>query len=537
MFYYQFSAIVNALSLTGLGIVSLTRGPKANINFALVALSFSSALWSYFYFLWQISDSYTSALFSCRMLLLGVFFIPSTWFHFVTQLIEKKYNRFVFIGYISSVIFASLSFTPLLIKDLRPRLFFNYWPTAGSAFIWFMLIYIALVVPSFILLYQKHKTASGFQKIQLKILFWGALTGFIGGTTNFPLWYDIPLPPIGNILVSIFAIAVSYVMIKYQFMDIQIFVKRSLAYTLLITALTIFYLIFIYVIERYLQNAVGYKSLSVSLIFASLIAIIFTPLKNKIQHFIDRLFYQGTNDEIAQQNELLRREVIQAEKLKAVATLASGMAHEIKNPLTAIQTFTEYLPQKQHDPEFLNKFSTIVGKEVNRINDLVHQLLDFAKPTPSIFTELDIHAILDDITTFLSNEFVKKNISFLREYTAEQVIIPGDHNKLKQAFLNILLNALQACAEGGQIIIRTYNSNNSIEISIQDTGQGIAAKDLPYIFDPFFTRKENGTGLGLSITQGIVQEQGGMISVNSEIGRGATFLIQFPLKTQKILGR
>ena len=245
---------------------------------------------------------------------------------------------------------------------------------------------------------------------------------------------------------------------------------------------------------------------------------------------MDRFFFKGTPVEIAEQNELLRREVAEKEKFKAVATLAGGVAHEIKNPLTAIQTFSEFLPQKLNDKEFLNKFAAIVGTEVNRIDQLVHQLLDFAKPSPLSLKETNIHNLIDETLDFLNSKFIQHKIKIEKKYDInKESLLSVDPIQLKQVFMNIFLNAIDAMSQSGTLTVATKTTDASLEIIIQDTGCGITPKDLSHIFDPFFSNKDNGTGLGLSITHGIIQEHKGKIRVESVGGQGTDFTIELPV--------
>ncbi len=229
---------------------------------------------------------------------------------------------------------------------------------------------------------------------------------------------------------------------------------------------------------------------------------------------------------LAKENERLMEEIRRGDRLKAVATLAAGMAHEIKNPLTSIKTFTEYLDTKYNDESFRDKFKRIVGGEVDKINTIVGHLLDFAKPKPLSLQKVDIYNAIDETLSLLSNDFIKKRIDIVREYnTKELSTINADPNRLKQAFLNLFLNAMDAMKNGGKMIVNTRLSGNNLEITIEDTGSGIPKKDIPHIFDPFYSTKENGTGLGLSIVYGIIKEHGGSITCESEVGKGTKFII------------
>ncbi|MDO8675573.1 MAG: ATP-binding protein [Candidatus Omnitrophota bacterium] len=276
----------------------------------------------------------------------------------------------------------------------------------------------------------------------------------------------------------------------------------------------------------------GYKSLLISVTLASFITLIFIPLKNIIQSFIEKYFFMGNFFQLAEQNEQLRREIVQSERLKSIAILASGMAHEIKNPLTVLKTFSEFLPRKMDDKEFLKKFQPMIAHEIDRINALVHELLDFAKPAPLQIKPTPIHALLDQTLEILSNDFLKHKINVHKDYSlTTPAILNLDPNQFKQALLNILLNAMEAMPTGGAVTVTTLPSSDLqyALIKIQDTGCGIRNEDIAHIFDPFFTKKDHGTGLGLSITYEIVRGHQGKIFAESEKDRGTAFVIELPL--------
>ncbi|MFH1411513.1 MAG: ATP-binding protein [Candidatus Omnitrophota bacterium] len=251
---------------------------------------------------------------------------------------------------------------------------------------------------------------------------------------------------------------------------------------------------------------------------------------------MDRYFFHGTIDQIDDENIKLREEVQNTEKLKAVATLAAGMAHEIKNPLTSIKTFTEFLDKKGADPVFRDKFKDIVGKEVDRINYIVKQLLDFSKPKDLLLADTDVNKLLQETLDLMSENLLKRGIRAVKRY-APLPHARVDASKMKQVFLNLFMNALDAMPSGGTITVETANeASGGILIKISDTGCGIEKKDLPHIFDPFFTKKDAGTGLGLSVVHGIVEKHGGNISVSSIPGKGSEFRIALLLddRSQKV---
>jgi len=379
---------------------------------------------------------------------------------------------------------------------------------------------------------------SGILRSRLKFIIFGTLTALIlAGTTNvvMPMIGQYQYIWVGPTLAITWLVAMGYAILRYQLIDIHIIIKRSLVYTVLITCMTTLYFITILITERIFMGIIGYKSLIASIITAAIIALVFSPLKNAIQNFIDKYFFRGSFFQIAEQNELLRKEVAQAEKLKAIATLASGMAHEIKNPLTAIKTFSDHLPNKKTDHNFLNNFSKIVSREVDRIDGLVNQLLDFARPSTPDLKETNIHDLLDETHALTNQLFENNHIKVIKKYTNHFHLLFIDANQIHQALFNLYLNAIDAMPEGGEFkIVTVVNSREKFEIILTDNGYGISENDIDKIFDPFFSRKDEGTGLGLSITQGIVKEHNGNIDVKSELGIGTRFTIEIPLQHQPI---
>lgn len=226
-----------------------------------------------------------------------------------------------------------------------------------------------------------------------------------------------------------------------------------------------------------------------------------------------------------------------ADRLASLGTLTAGLAHEIRNPLVAIKTLTQLLPERIDDEEFRNHFLSIAAGEVERISHLVNELLDFARPsTPKLEME-DINSILDGMILLVSTESRKKNLHIEKEYTPDLPSIKVDREQIKQVFLNILLNAIEATPEGGSITVRTRSflkpgGKVYLQVEFKDTGCGIAQEYIEEIFNPFYTTKPTGSGLGLSISNQIVRDHEGYIDVESQIGKGTSFFINLPLEQE-----
>ena len=223
-----------------------------------------------------------------------------------------------------------------------------------------------------------------------------------------------------------------------------------------------------------------------------------------------------------------------ADRLAALGTLTAGLAHEIRNPLVAIKTFTQLLPERFDDIEFRDHFLKVTSGEVDRICSLVNELLEFARPSEPNFHEDDINDVAEKIILLVDNEAKKKDIKINREYDKKIPPIMIDKEQIKQVLLNLFLNAIEATSENGIItfetgLIHKNNHRDYVQIKIHDTGEGISEDDLEQIFTPFFTTKDKGSGLGLSISYKIVEEHMGHIEVKSKVGNGSTFYVYLPL--------
>jgi signal transduction histidine kinase len=215
--------------------------------------------------------------------------------------------------------------------------------------------------------------------------------------------------------------------------------------------------------------------------------------------------------------------------------LTAGLAHEIRNPLVAIRTFTQLLPDRYQDREFREEFQAIALREVDRICGLVNDLLSFARPsTPNVSLE-NLNEIVESIARILETEAKERGVQIERRLAANLPRIFIDQEQIKQVCMNLILNAIQSIEGDGvlEVSSRLLTKNGSeqfVQIGVRDSGVGIPEKDLENIFNPFFTTKKEGSGLGLSISHQIVQEHGGYIVVESQVGKGTTFFINLPVK-------
>lgn len=227
----------------------------------------------------------------------------------------------------------------------------------------------------------------------------------------------------------------------------------------------------------------------------------------------------------------LQEQVQRAERLASVGRLAAGVAHEIRNPLGSLKGFLQYFQRKLslHDQD--KSYLTVMMNEVDRLNTVVSNLLEFARPKEPVFEESDAPEMLEHVLTLLHRDFEAKRLRLFREWPDALPRLRFDQDQIAQVLLNILLNAIQATEPDGEIHVsaQVLPEFNMLEIAVRDTGKGIAPDDAPHIFDPFFSTKKQGNGLGLAIAHTIIEQHRGDILIESDIGRSSTFRIRLPL--------
>jgi len=246
----------------------------------------------------------------------------------------------------------------------------------------------------------------------------------------------------------------------------------------------------------------------------------------------------------------LEAQLRRSDRLAALGTLAAGLAHEIKNPLTSLQTFTRLVSRKFNDERFRGTFERVVPRELERINGIVERLLELARPRRLVLKPVQVPGLLERILELYANQIEAKQITVLREYAHDLPAIQGDAEHLYQALLNLVANALEAMDTGGRLTLRSgwaqdqdwlplarRTPERGVKIEVEDTGTGIPLPEADKIFNPFFTTKESGTGLGLALAHKIIEDHGGSITFRSAPGVGTTFRILLPAMGQRAAER
>jgi len=233
------------------------------------------------------------------------------------------------------------------------------------------------------------------------------------------------------------------------------------------------------------------------------------------------------NEELQRTQKLL----VESEKMAALGKLSASIAHEVNNPLGIINNYLQILSIKEMPEDVYSNYIKILKEEVRRIAGIVNQLLDFYRPHQDYVVEVDLKRVIAETFTLLSHLLTKSGVDVQMDIQEDLPIIWGSPEKLKQVFLNLLMNTIEALRNGGKVKISAKIIGQHIDIRVSDNGTGIAKENLSKIFEPFYTTKaKDGIGLGLSVCYGIIQWHKGDISVSNNSDGGATFQISLPIK-------
>lgn len=693
--------VVGSLVLAS-GLWIMLKNPRSTINLTFGLVCIGVFTWLFSFFMIYSTPDEAKAIFWGKMIYAGVVYIPAFFYHFCLNLVESQARtKLIVANYLIGTAFLLLLPTPLLING-HYSYFWGYYPKAGVAHPVFLVYFAVISGLSLHKLYLAYKTkedSSPLEATRIKYVFWAFVLGY-GASLDFLQSYGIEFYPLGFIFASLWVLLVTYAIVRYQLLNISLMVTSTkllpiaqtlalllvsyagilglvriftgatyhvLAGVLLATAVILAELLGTVLkrTERVIGRALfkqrldAYETLSefskamvtildlraltqeivttlVSVLGAKTAALYLLdqekgayvlssshgidpddaasqPLKvgSSLPHYLlctqtilireeleqvgdpgtprpllndlktldaevciplinkERLIgfcnlgprahgemYSdedlgllttlGHNAAIALDNatlyqDLKRSQVLmqRTDRLRSLETIAGGFAHEIRNPLTSIKTFVQLAPERTNDPEFMGHFSKTVCEDVDRIERLIQEILDYARYMEPKFLEGDFNEIVASCLYFIEVKADSKSITIEKDLTSDLPRVMVDRQQIKQVLLNLFLNALEAMPDsGGRLTVKTHRLTKSagswVQVEVADTGHGIPAADLDHIFDPFYTTKHEsvereGTGLGLTIVHQIVQEHHGYIEVHSTVGSGTTFYVNLPV--------
>ncbi|HUW72136.1 MAG TPA: ATP-binding protein [Candidatus Humimicrobiaceae bacterium] len=513
--FFAFSGLFNFIVSIFLAILVYSKGKKILTNKIFALDAFSVAFWSFGYFFWQISTTESSALFWCRILMAGAIFIPIFYFHFIVVFLNliKNLKRVIYLGYGLGLFFLLSNFTSYFVKSVGRELSFPFWPNPGIFFHPFLIMFFFFICFGWYLLIKSfQKTQEVIKKQQIKYLLLGTGIGFISGSTNYFLWYDIPVLPYLNILVSIYVLLTTFAILRYHLFEIRVILTEFFiglaGITLLIQAFTA---------ETLFLRILGFS------LFVLFIYFGYELIKSVLR-------------EIRQREEI--------EKIdRAKSEFISIASHQLRTPLTAVKGYISMVLEGTYGKlsEKLSKPLENVYNSNERLIRLVNDLLNLSRldagkidfsPGPASLEEM-VSSIVEELKINAENKGLYMKIIKPSEPLPKIMV---DQGKLRQVILNIVDNAIKYTKEGG-IALELKKLNGQEEVRISDTGEGMDEKELSSLFQMFSRATAGnqlhaeGAGIGLYVARQFVGMHGGKIWAESPgKGKGSTFIIQLPIE-------
>lgn len=700
MTLYSLPTFVTVLLSLGLGLFILARNVRSKLNRTFSSWCFLTAYWQTCWtFLFNVRDPEV-ADFLARLGYSGIIFIPIVFFHFVVEFANAENKRllsrlFYLVGAIFLVaVWGGLSFVAGVYQYS-----WGFYPRAGELHIVYLVFLMLMLLLGLVILLQFRAQSKDqpSRLNQINYILSSTVIYSLAGV-DFLANYGYSFYPLGLVFTNIHACIITYAVIQYRLLDVNVAIRRSLIYALILLALLLPCYLMLIKAQTYAFGQISYSFSLMTLSLLIIVGFLFPKFRFRTEEALERVLFKnrktdyretllrssremvsivdldqlsnnlvrtvvralgtektslylleeakgvyrlktrlGIDKEPEEENSLLRNDPVvrhlgrrqegivkeelemvrdengareiadrmeqleaeisvpiiskhkligilnlghkekkaiysnedlellstlanqaaiaienarlyenlkqsqitlrRADRLSSLGLLTAGLAHEIRNPLVAIRTFTQLLPERYDDAEFREGFQGLALKEVDRICGLINDLLSFARPSRPNVAEENMNDVVDGITRILESEAKEKNVEIARDFGASLPKVWIDREQMKQVFMNLILNAIQAMKEGGSISIQTRPHAKSqsgqpgqfVQVEVRDTGMGIPEENLDHIFDPFFTNKDEGSGLGLSISHQIVQEHGGYITVESKIGAGTSFFINVPI--------
>jgi len=281
------------------------------------------------------------------------------------------------------------------------------------------------------------------------------------------------------------------------------------------------------------QQIYNYAELFLFLLIGAVTGMLSQMERNQRMRYEEALQrLDESHRKLKEQMELLfqiEEQLRRADRLSALGELSAGMAHEIRNPLGAIKGAVEILKDDYSPDDTKYEFIQLLLKETVRLDNIVQEFLGFARPKQPEYCRANINEIIESVLSLTAQEVRKRGIKVWKQLNPSIRMQSCDAAMIKQAFLNLVLNAVQAMPTGGDLTVESTVRNDMVEMRVTDTGSGISEENKKKLFTPFFTTKKQGIGLGLVITYRIIEKHQGRIDVISEPGKGATFTVKIPV--------
>jgi len=537
---YAFGSFLTSYFVGALGIVIAYKGFDSGERWQLFLLSLCFFLW-----LWLTSMGYLCkpaesalAVSWYKAGLIPVIFIAAQIYSFTCSFLKLKRPRIVFAGYFIAVIFTLLNiFTPYFFGEVYRYNWGLYPHWHFIRVIPFFMYFSAGLILSQIELLKAYKHSEHQRtKNQIKYMVVAYGIAYLGIIDYLPC-FGYNVYPFGYVAIFGWWTILAYAILKHRLMDITIIIRKTVIYSMVTGVLAAIMVLVAMLSANFTQGALGHKTFFALAVATCLITAIFHPLQLKVQAFVDRHLFHDWAD----------REVVRE--------VASGFSHELKSPLAGLSMQAQLALANLEDFE---KEHPSMRKELTKLKDELHYILNkamdaaqrieavrgVAEPTRGPLEPVRVSDLMDSSLVFLQSLVGQTKVSVRRDLPETLPCIYGDAKQLEIVFINLMKNAIEAMdkaetgnrrtGESALLVLSGSEKNGLVLISVKDSGEGIAAKDLDRIFELNFTTKgSRGTGMGLYLTQQIVKSHGGTIEVKSEIGKGTEFIVRLPRFVEK----
>lgn len=531
MSFYAVSALFNAVTSLILGTLLLSKNLKSRLFLVFTFFAYSVGGWSVFYFLWQITENESLAFLYVNLFMACAVFIPFFYFHFVTIFTkqESKHVISIVMGYIFAGIFSGLSFTSYFIEGLNQRLHFEFWPVPGDFFLHFLFIWLVYILYGSTILVRSFLGSAGKYKSQIRLILIGMIVGYVGGITNYFLWYDIPIPPFGNILVSFYVIMVSYAIIKHQLFNLKVVIAEFIVFTLWILAL-------VRLVLSESESDIFYNGLYfIAVVFIGVFLIFNVRKEVKAREEI-----QGLAKKLEKSNQRLKALDKQKSEFVSIAS------HQLRSPLTAMRGYASMLTQGS-----FGKFPKKAEEPLNRIAESARLMAMAIEDYLSVSriesgnmkyecTEFALPKRVEEVCDGLRKEAMGEGL--LLTYTNRldtDGLVYADEGKVQQILHNLINNSLKYTEKGSiSVCVDNDDQVETVRVHIIDTGIGMSEETRASIFQKFQRAKNansvnvHGTGLGLFVAKKMAKDMHGDIQGFSPgEGKGSHFIFTLPIAT------
>jgi len=511
--YFAFSALFNGIVSIFLGFLIFFRNTKSSINRSFALFCFGAAIWSFPYILWPLSDSREIRLLSFQLLHIGACYVSIFYFHFVVSWlgIYKKRKKIIYFGYILATFFATQTFSPLFIKDMVPKFSIGYWAEPGIYYHFYLLLFFSFAFYASILLYKKLKKSKGIEKKQTLLLLVGLVVAFIGGSTNYFLWYDINILPWGNIAVSLYVVLTAYAIIKYKFLDLKVISTEIFT--------GIFFII--------LLVDLFFAKTSIELLFrliALLLMIVFgVMLIRSVRKEVNR------REELTKLAKTLEKANLRLQEVDRQKTeFLSIASHQLRTPLSIAKGYIELLEDGAYGK--VNKEMRKILDGMNNSNEhlvkLVDDFLDISRieqgRTKFSFADKDLNKLVEGVAEELKERAQEKGIKIIYKKLKTKNVVNFDEEKVRHVLFNFIDNAIKYSGKGKKIVINIVKEKKGISVRTKDDGLGFDKVDQANFFQKFYRGNNvrgtnvSGTGLGLYVCRRFIEKHDGRIWANSK---------------------